>query len=146
MSYTKSMELLKGFRFSFFNTWLAVTAAYWGFIFLNPEPSAAYKTLTYGVGLFVPLGPYTLELIKGMLASEPLWALLPVAVLVLSFYFVDKYTRRVGITGAMRLLTNLVVLMAVTLITDIILFKVWMSFFLFLGVTDAAGFSWGWHF
>jgi hypothetical protein len=60
--------------------------------------------------------------------------ILPVILLIASFYFVDKVLDRWAITSwAGRLLFYLVVMLALTAVTDLALWHMWASFNLLVG-------------
>ncbi len=132
-------------RVSFFSTWAVLTALYWTVLYSTSAPSSALKTIAYWIGLFVPYGPVTTLSISELLSGTNLVAAIPLVLLVLSFYFVDKFSSKIEAGVLLRISINFCVLLVLTAVTDLILLGWWWSFFLAIGWDPFSSGS-GWQF
>ena len=121
-----------GYGPSFLLTWLTMTALYLGAYFTLVE---SWEPLVWGLGLFVPYGIWN-TLFLGNIFEGNFMPLVGLVAFVALLFTADRMARALKIDGDIpKILFNLALLFAITLIVDFSIHGEWPSMALFLGQT-----------
>lgn len=129
------VKSLTSYRFA----WFIFTGVY---ILLTV--SGGFGKITGFVGLFVPVGPFSLVSIAGYLSSIGtesadsvfeffIPAVLVLSLLVLSLFYTDRISDKFGLENKkfLKIIFNLSALFILTIIVDLLLYRSWLSLEIF---------------